>query len=80
VKTSSAIGLLAVGVVGLIVVYSMRPPDGIMDALGMLVQGKQRYIHAPLYQLLMALFAFLALAGGIVVLRRLTGDGPTGSK
>jgi hypothetical protein len=79
-KTLSAIGLLAVGIAGLVVVYSMRPPDGIMDALGMMVQGRQRYLHAPYYQLLMALCGFLTLAGGIVVLRRLTSDGPTGSR
>jgi hypothetical protein len=75
-KTSSATILLAVGVLGLVFVHSMRPPDGVLDALGMLAGGRQQYMKPPLYQLLMALCGFAALAGGIVVLRRITQDAP----
>lgn len=79
-KRSTAVVLLVLGVVGLVVVYSMRPPEGFMDALGMLAQGKQQFIHPPFYQLLMAVSGFCALAGGTILLRDITPNGTTPRK
>ena len=41
--------LLVVGIVGLIFVYSLRPPSGFGDALMMAVQGRNFYLKEPVY-------------------------------
>jgi hypothetical protein len=41
-----------VGILGLAVVYSVRPPSGFGEALMMLGQGKHQYIKEPLYEIL----------------------------
>ena len=39
-KTAIGIVLLVFGVIGLVAVYSMRPPSGFGDALMMIGQGR----------------------------------------
>ena len=65
-KTAAGAILLTLGVIALVVVYSMRPPSGFMDAFSMMVQGRQTFIRPPLYQVL------LALSGGSRLVRRAT--------
>lgn len=76
----SAMGafLLVVGVVGLFTVYSMRPPSGFIDAITILAQGRQQYINAPLYQILMALSGVVAFLGVYLLFVGLLQDRPTG--
>ena len=54
---------LVVGIMGLIFVYSKRPPSGFGDALMMMGQGRDSYIKEPVYLILMALFGFITLFG-----------------
>jgi hypothetical protein len=42
--------VLLIGVIGLVVVYSLRPPSGVGEALVMLSQGRESFIKEPLYQ------------------------------
>ena len=39
--------MLVVGIIGLVGVYSMRPPSGFGEALMMMGQGRQFFIRAP---------------------------------
>lgn len=52
-KKTIGVILLIVGILGLVVVYSMRPPSGFGEALMMLGEGRQYYIKEPWYQLLL---------------------------
>ena len=60
---------LIIGVIGMILTYSYRPPQGIGDAVGMLVQGRKFYLREPAFLGLMALFGLLALFGFISMVR-----------
>jgi uncharacterized membrane protein len=60
---------LLIGVIGLVVVYSLRPPSGIGEALVMLSQGRESFIKEPLYEILLALFAIVGLLGIIRLAR-----------
>lgn len=55
--TTSAVGkiLIAVGIVGLIIVYSFRPPSDLGDAFMMMGQGRDFFIKEPWYQMLIGL-------------------------
>lgn len=55
--------LLAIGVIGASFVYSLRPPDGLGDAIMMLAQGKEGYIEKPVFIALMSLFILIGITG-----------------
>jgi hypothetical protein len=50
-KKTTGIILLIVGIVGLVVVYSLKPPSGFGEALMILGEGRQYYLKEPWYQL-----------------------------
>jgi hypothetical protein len=64
------ITLIGVGALGLIVVHSFRPPEGILDAIGLLASGRQQFIRPPLYQLLLAFSALVTVSGLYLALSR----------
>lgn len=68
-KKTVGIVMLVVGVLGLIIVYSMRPPSGIGDALNMLAQGKQNFIKEPYYEILMVVSAVVAVFGVVKIVQ-----------
>jgi hypothetical protein len=55
--------LLVVGVFALIVVYCLRPPSDIGDAMRMMGQGRNYYFKEPMYYTLMVLSAVVAFFG-----------------
>ena len=61
--------LLVVGIIGLIVVYSLRPPSGFGDALMMMGQGRNFYLKEPVYLMLMALSGVISLFGVINIVK-----------
>lgn len=60
---------LIIGVIGMILTYSYRPPQGLGDAVGMLIQGRNFYLNEPAFLALMALFCLLVLFGFISMVR-----------
>ena len=73
-KTGVGIVLLAIGVIVLVAVYSMRPPSGFGEALMMMGQGRKSYIREPLYQILMAIGGLLSLGGIIQIVAGLSSN------
>jgi hypothetical protein len=69
-----AVGVLLMLAAGaaLFVIYSMRPPEGIGDAVRIISKG-QDYIKEPYYQVLMGLAGVTALIGTILFIVGLTG-------
>jgi len=59
--------LLIIGVVGLIVVYTYRPPSGIGQAFMRLAQGQNFYFKEPIYEILLGLFGIVSILGIINV-------------
>jgi uncharacterized membrane protein len=68
---------LIVGILGLVIVYSYRPPSGLGDALMMMGEGRNFYLKEPVYFFLMAVFAIVAILG-VVDLVRANGQKPVG--
>jgi uncharacterized membrane protein len=68
---NAGIVLLAVGIVGLIFVYSQRPPSDFGEALMMLGQGRDFYLKEPVYLTLMALFGVISVIGVINIVKAL---------
>jgi hypothetical protein len=62
--------VLAVGAAAL--VYSMRPPEGIADAVRMAARG-QDFIEEPYYQVALAVSSVLAVVGAILFLTATIG-------
>lgn len=62
--------LVVVGGLGLAYVYSMRPPSGLGDAFGMMMQGRQSYIRSPTYEVLMAACIISVLFGLVLLTRK----------
>lgn len=60
---------LIIGIIGMILTYSFRPPQGLGDAIGMLAQGRNFYLREPVFLALMAFFGLLALFGFISMVR-----------
>jgi hypothetical protein len=60
---ASGLILLAIGVVGLFLVYSHRPPRGFMEAMGMMMEGRQKYLKSPLYEIGLGVFGILSVFG-----------------
>ncbi len=63
--------LLIVGVVGLIGVYSVRPPSGLGDALMMLGQGRDFYLIEPVFFGLMAISGVISVLGLAMVVKEM---------
>lgn len=61
---------LIVGVFGMALTYHFRPPSGLVDAFGMLLNGRNFYLKEPVFLMLMAAFGLLALFGLIAVIRK----------
>lgn len=55
VKIVAGLILLVLGIIALWYVYSMRPPGGFGDAVGMLFNGRTEYIEDPYYSLFFGL-------------------------
>lgn len=75
-KVGLGISLLVIGVIGLVAVYSMRPPSGFGEALMMLGQGRRNYIREPLYEIFMALAGLASLAGIIQIVAGVSSSKP----
>lgn len=65
----SGMVMLIIGVIGIAIVYSMRPPSGFSEALMMLGQGRQFFIKEPLYQILLAVSGLVAFFGLLRVIK-----------
>jgi hypothetical protein len=61
--------LLTIGILGLAVTYVLRPPSNGLEALQMILSGKQHYINQPLYTRFLAGTGGLAIVGALVLLR-----------
>jgi hypothetical protein len=61
--------LLLVGVLGMVVVYSMRPPSGFGEAFMMLSRGKQNFIADPYYGILMVLCVLSGVWGVVKLIK-----------
>ena len=67
--------LLAVGIIALISVYSVRPPSGFGDAIMMMGQGKSFFLKEPVYLVLMAISGFILLFGVIHIVKASRSSG-----
>ncbi|MCL6106184.1 MAG: hypothetical protein M1309_02385 [Actinobacteria bacterium] len=61
--------LLVIGAIGLIAVYSVRPPSGLGDELMMVEQGRNFYLKEPVYLSLMALSGVILFFGVISIFK-----------
>ncbi|MEX2402235.1 MAG: hypothetical protein WD423_15800, partial [Rhodothermales bacterium] len=64
-----------IGVIGLAVVYSFRPPSGLGDALTMMGQGRDFYFEEPVYFALMVLSGIVSLFGVVSIVTAMKKDG-----
>ena len=55
--------ILIIGLVGLILVYSYRPPSGIGQAFIMLAQGQNFHFKSPVYEILLGIFGIILIFG-----------------
>lgn len=72
-KTTIGVVLLIVGVIGLVAVYSMRPPSGLSEALMMMAEGRQNFIKEPFYQIFMAISGSISLFGMLQIIAGVSG-------
>lgn len=68
-KTGGTV-MLVIGIIGLVAVYSMRPPSGFGEAIMMMGQGRQSFIREPLYQILLAASAIVAVFGFLRIIKK----------
>lgn len=61
--------MMGVGTVGLVGVYSLRPPTGFGDALMKAAQGQEFFLKEPVYYLGLIMFGLLLVFGVVRVLR-----------
>jgi len=66
--TIKGIILLAIGIVGGSIVYSMRPPDGLGDVITMALKSGT-HLEEPVYYALMGLSGLFCLAGAALFLK-----------
>ena len=59
-----------VGVVGLIVVYTYRPPSGIGQAVLRFAQGNNFYFRTPVYEILLAFFVITLIYGIVKIVKK----------
>lgn len=55
--------MLALGVIGLIVGWSLRPPSGFGDAMMMMGQGRDFFLKEPIFLGVMAVSGLIAVFG-----------------
>lgn len=67
--TASNIAIIAVGLVGLIVVYSLRAPSNFSDAFGAMARGQQFFLREPVYYIGLLIFGALTAWGAMRVFR-----------
>ena len=60
---------LIIGVIGMIITYHYRPPSGIGDAFGMLLNGRDFYLKEPVFLALMSVFGLLTFFGMVAVIK-----------
>ena len=60
--------MLVIGVIGLVGVYSVRPPSGFGDAIMMMGQGRG-CIRDPFYQIFMAVFGLISFFGVLKIVK-----------
>lgn len=68
-KQSVAVVLLFGGLACVGLVYSMRPPAGMLDAVSMLASGRSTFIRSPLYEVLLLGSAGVAVVGAGALVR-----------
>lgn len=68
-KKIGGMAMLVIGVIGLAIVYSMRPPSGFGEAIMMMGQGKQYFIREPLYYILLAVSGLVAFFGVLKLIK-----------
>ena len=61
--------MLVIGVIGLVSVYSMRPPSWFGDAIMMMGQGRQGFIREPFYQIYLAVFGIISFFGVLKIVK-----------
>lgn len=61
--------LIVAGLMGLVVVYSMRPPSGFGEAMSMLARGRQYYLREGPYYFFMLISGLVSLAGLILLVQ-----------
>ena len=66
-KTTQGTILLIIGIIVLVVVYSMRPPSGLGESFMNMWQGKQYFIKEPVYQILLAIGGIISVLGFIQI-------------
>ncbi len=66
--TIKGIILLAIGIVGGSIVYSMRPPEGLGETITMALKSG-RHLEEPVYYALMGLSALFCLTGVALFLK-----------
>lgn len=68
---------IIIGVMGVASTYAYRPPSGVIEALGMLLQGREFYLTEPMFLGLMAVFVIVTLSGVVALIR---GGGSEGRR
>jgi hypothetical protein len=76
-KVGLGISLLVIGAIGLVAIYSMRPPSGFGEALMMLGQGRRHYINEPFYQIFMTIAGVVTVAGIIQIVAGVSSRRPS---
>lgn len=61
--------MVAIGIMGLVFVYSLRPPSGFGDAFVRASQGQNFFFKEPVYYLGLIVFAILTAFGLIKAIR-----------
>jgi len=61
--------LIVAGLIGLALVYSMRPPSGLGEAMGMMARGRQYYLKEGPYYFFMLVSGLVSLSGLILLVR-----------
>jgi hypothetical protein len=62
--------MIALGVIGLVLVYSFRPPSGIGDAFSRLAAGQEYFLKEPVYYLGLIGFGLLLVFGVVKAIRQ----------
>ena len=66
---SWAFVLLGVGLAGLFMTYSNRPPRNFVDAFAIMAQGRKSYITSPKYEVFLTISGLIALCGVYLLMR-----------
>ena len=66
--------LLVIGVVGLITIYSYRPPSGVGQTVRMYAQGQTFFFKEPVYEILLAGFGIISVFGIVKIVKGKTSQ------